>query len=113
GLSADMDCSRTRIVCARAVVVDCSWSWICRVRGHERYILRGCLAYSPRLIRERSNLVKPRGRACPLLNMVRNTLPPLLLQLVPPAFQLGHYGLEASNLLNGFPFDPRGMVVAQ
>ena len=45
--------------------------------------------------------------------MVRNTLPPLLLQLVSPAFQLRHYGLEASNLLNGLPFDPRGMVVTQ
>src|SRR5436190_10052838 len=113
GLSADRNCSRTRIGCACALFVDCACSRICRVRGHERAILRGCLAYSPRLIRGRRNLVKPRGRACPLLNMVRNTLPPLLLQLVSPAFQLGHYGLEASNLLDGLPFDPRGMVVTQ
>jgi len=45
--------------------------------------------------------------------MVRNTLPPLLLQLVSPAFQLGHYRLEASDLFDGLPFDPRGIVVTQ
>ena len=113
GLSAEMDCSRTRIGCGCGLFVDCSRSRICRVRGHARSILRGCLAYLPRLIRGRRNLVKPRGNACPLLNMVRNTVPPRLLQLVPPAFQLGHYGLEASDLFDGLPFDPRGIVVTQ
>jgi hypothetical protein len=113
GLSVDRNCSRTRKGCACALFVDCACSRICRVRGHERAILRGCLACSPRLIRGRRNLVKPRGRACPLLNMVRNTVPPRLLQLVPPALQLGHYGPEASDLFDGLPFDPRGIVVTQ
>jgi len=85
GLSADMDCSRTRIVCVCIVMLDCSWSRICRVRGHERSISRGRFRYSPRPIRGRRNLVRTRGRACPVLNMLGDTLPRFLLQLVSPA----------------------------
>ena len=85
GLSVDMNCSRTRMVCVCVVIWDCSWSRICRVRGHERSISRGRFRYSPRLIRGRRNLVRTRGRACPVLNMLGNTLPRFLLQLVSPA----------------------------
>ena len=101
GLSADRDCSRTRIGCGCGLFVDCSRSRICRVRGQARSILRGCLASAPRLIRGRRNLVRSRGNAYIILNTLRNTLPVLLPQLVTPTFQLGHYGLEASNLLDG------------
>ena len=85
GLSADMDCSRTRIVCMCILTGDCSGSRICRARGHERSISRGRFRYSPRPIRGRRNLVRTRGRACPVLNMLGNTLPRFLLQLVSPA----------------------------
>src|SRR6266540_633677 len=113
GLSADMDCSRTRINRVRGLFPTGLRSWTCQGSGHGTEISRGRSACLPRLIRGRRSLVRSRGNACPVLNMVRNTLPPLLLQLVSPAFQLRHYGLEASNLLNGLPFDPRGMVVTQ
>ena len=85
GLSADMDCSRTRIVRVCIMIWDCSRSRICRVRGHERSISRGRFRYSPRLIRGRRNLVRTRGRACPVLKMFSNTLPPYLRQRVSPA----------------------------
>jgi hypothetical protein len=101
GLSADMDCSRTRIGRVTVLFSDCSWSRICRVRDHKRSISRGGFRYSPRPIRGRRILVKTRGKACPVLNMLRNTLSPFLLQLVSPTFQLGHDGLDASNLLDG------------
>lgn len=78
GLSADMDCSRTRIVYVCILIGDCSWSRICRVRGHERSISRGRFGYSPRLIRGRRILVTTRGRACPVLNMLSDTLPRFL-----------------------------------
>lgn len=85
GLSADMDCLRTRIVFVFILIGDGSSSWICHVRGHERSISRGLFRYSPRPIRGHRILVKTRGKACTVLNMVRNTLTPLLLQLVSPA----------------------------
>jgi len=113
GLNVDMDSSRTRINRVRGLFPTAPRSWTCRRSGHGSLIPRGHSACLPRLIRGRRSLVKPRGRACPLLNMVRNTVPPCLLQLVPPAFQLGHYGLEASDLFDGLPFDPRGMIVTQ
>ena len=113
GLSADMDSSRTRINRVRGLFPTGLRSWTCQGSGHGTEISRGRSACLPRLIRGRGSLVRSRGNTCPVLKMVRNTLPPLLLQLVSPAFQLRHYGLEASNLLNGLPFDPRGMVVTQ
>ncbi len=64
------------------------------------------------LIFKHSPLVKPP----PNMNEKENpgnTVPPRLLQLLPPAFQLGHYGLEASDLFDGLPFDPRGIIVTQ
>src|SRR5205823_12171833 len=38
GLSADMDCSRTRKGCGCGLFVDCACSRICRVRGREQFI---------------------------------------------------------------------------
>jgi hypothetical protein len=78
GLNADMDCSRTRTVCVRALFPAEPRSRICRARGHEPLISRGCSACSSRLIRGRRSLAPARGKACPVLNMMRNTLPPLL-----------------------------------
>ena len=49
----------------------------------------------------------------PMLNMLSNTLPPFLLQLVSPALQLSDHGLDASNLFDGLRFDVRGMLVAE
>ncbi len=113
GLGADMDCSRTWIVCVCIVIWDCSSSRICRVRSRERSMSRGRFRHSPRLIRGHRNLVKTRGRACPVLNLVRNTLPPLLLQLVSPALQLRHDSLDASDLLDCLRFDACGIIVTQ
>ena len=113
GLSADMDSSRTRIVWDCVLFSDCSCSRICRVRGHERSISRDRFRSSPRLIRGHRILVTSRGLACPMLNMLSNTLPPFLLQLVSPALQLSDHGLDASNLFDGLRFDVRGMLVAE
>ncbi len=113
GLSADMDCSRTRINRVRGLFPTGLRSWTCQGSGHGTEISRGRSACLPRLIRGRRNLVKSRGNAYIILNTLRNTLPVLLPQLVSPAFQLRHYGLEASNLLDRLPFDPRGIVVTQ
>lgn len=44
--------------------------------------------------------------------MLCNTVPPVLPQLVSPAFQLGHDGLDARDLLDGLCLDARGCVVA-
>ncbi len=44
--------------------------------------------------------------ACPVLNMVRNTLPPLLLELVSPTLQLRHDSLDASDMFDGLRFNP-------
>src|SRR6266702_5496840 len=113
GLSADMDCSRTRINRVRGLFPTGLRSWTCQGSGHGTEISRGRSACLPRLIRGRRSLVRSRGNAYIILNMVRNTVPPRLLQLVTPAFQLGHYGLEASDLFDGLPFDPNGIVVTQ
>ena len=45
--------------------------------------------------------------------MVRNTLPPLLLQLVSPAFQLRHDGFDLGRLLDRVRFDTCDMLVAE
>lgn len=44
--------------------------------------------------------------------MLCNTVPPVLPEFVAPAFQLGHDGLNPSDLLDGLRFDARGCVVA-
>ena len=100
GLSADMDCSWTRTNRVRGLFPTGPRSWTCQCSGHGTLIPRGHSACPPRPIRGRRILVKTRGKAYIKLNTLRNTLPALLPQLVSPAFQLRHYGLEASDLLD-------------
>ena len=45
--------------------------------------------------------------------MMRNTLPPILGQLVSPALQLSREGLNTADLLNFEHFDSCGAVVAE
>ena len=112
GLSADMDCSRTRINRVRGLFPTGLRSWTCQGSGHGTEISRGRSACLPRLIRGRRSLVRSRGNAYIILNTLRNTLPVLLPQFVSPAFQLRHDGLDASNLLDGLGFDARGIIVS-
>lgn len=113
GLNADTDCSRTRTDCARGLFSTESRSRICRVCGHEPLTLRGYSACSLRPIRGRRSLAPARGKACPVLNMMRNTLPPLLQQLVAPVLQLRGNGLNAGGLFNRPYFDASGVVSAK
>lgn len=78
GLNADTDCSRTRTFCVRVLFPAGSKSRICRDCGHEPLISRGHSACSPRLLRGRRSLAPARGKACPVLNMMRYTVLPLL-----------------------------------
>jgi len=64
----------------------------------------------PRLIRGNENLPPGRGRACPELNMIRNTLPPLMHQFVAPLLQLCGDGLNAGGLFDGSGFDTSSVV---
>ena len=77
---------------------------------HERLILRGYSACPPRLIRGHQVLRSRRGKACPVLNMMRNTLPLLLQQLVAPVLQLRGDGFDAAGLFNRPHFDAPGVV---
>jgi hypothetical protein len=113
GLNADMDCSRIRAVCGRVLFAAKSSSRICRARGNEPLTSRGCSACPPRLSRGRRSLAPARGKACPVLNMMRNTLPPLLQQFVPPVLQLRGNGLDAGCLFNRSYFDAPGVVCAK
>lgn len=113
GLNADMDCSRTRTVCVCVLFSAESRSRICRARGHEPLTSRGYSACPPRLTRGRRSLAPARGKACPVLNMMRNTLPPLLQQLVAPVLQLRGNGLDAAGLFNRPHFDAPGVVSAK
>ena len=45
--------------------------------------------------------------------MMRNTLPPLLRQFIPPSLQLGHDSLNASDLLSSLRFDTCGIIATQ
>ena len=74
-------------------------------------MLRGNAACPPRLIRGHQVLRWRRGRACPVLNMMTNTLPPLLQQRVAPVLQLRGDGLDARGLLNRPRSDARGQLV--
>ena len=64
GLSADMDCSRTRINRVRGLFPTGLRSWTCQGSGHGTEISRGRSACLPRLIRGRRSLVRSRGNAC-------------------------------------------------
>ena len=100
GLNADTDCSRTRTVCVRVMFSAESWSRICRVRGHEPLTSRGYSARPPRLLRGRRSLAPARGKACPVLNMMRNTLSPLLLHFLTPTLQLRDSDCDLRGLLD-------------
>ena len=100
GLNADTDCSRTRPGCVRVLFPAESWSRICRARGHELLTSRGCSACSPRLPRGRRSLAPARGKACPVLTMMRNTLSPLLLHFLTPTLQLRDSDCDLRGLLD-------------
>ena len=93
-LNVNMDCSRARITRLCGLRGGCLSSWISRVCGHEQFIFRRLPLPSPRPIRGHKNLPPGRGRACLVLNMVRNTLPPSLFQFALPGFK------KPSDLLN-------------
>ena len=44
---------------------------------------------------------------------MKNTMPPLLLQFVMPAFKLSNDTYNAAGLFNGSRFNPRGVVGTQ
>jgi hypothetical protein len=113
GLNADMDSSRTWTVRGHGLSPTESRSRICQVRGHAPLTSRGYSACSPRLPRGRRNLAPARGKACPVLNMMRNTLPPLIQQFVAPVLQLCGNGLDAGGLFNRPHFDAPGVVCAK
>jgi hypothetical protein len=77
-----------------ALCEGCSSSRTGRVCGQEQYILRSHPLPCPRPTRGHENLVLTRGRACPVLNMMRNTLPPSMFQFTMPGFK------QSSDLLN-------------
>jgi len=82
-----------------------------RVCGHELPILRGCSALAPRPDRGLENLPPGRSKACPVLNMMRNTLPPLLHQFLAPLFQLRGHGLNSAGLFDGVDLNAPGLVI--
>ena len=53
------------------------------------------------------------NKACPVLNMMRNTLPFLLQQLVVPVLQLRGDGLDAGGLFDRPQFNALGVVSAK
>ena len=62
--------------------------------------MRVCCASTSRLIRGRRILVTTRGKACPLLNVMGNTLPPLLIEFRAPLLQLRDDTFNAGGLFN-------------
>lgn len=112
GLIMDAHCSWTRKVPGRVLCAAESSSWTGRCRVHEQLLLRGYSACSPRRIRGHQVLRWRRGSACPVLNMMRNTLPPLLQQLVAPVCQLRGDGFNPAHLLDGLDFNAACMVNA-
>ena len=110
GLNADTESSGTWKVPLRGLSPAESRSRICRVRGHEPHTSRGQSALSTRLLRGRRNLVSTRGRACPVLNMMRNTLPPLLQHFIAPVLLLRGDCLDAGDLFSRPHFDAPDVV---
>jgi hypothetical protein len=53
-----------------------------------------------------------RGKACPLLNRLRNILAPLQQQFVAPVLELPSDGFDAAGLFDGGNSDPSDVVVA-
>ena len=104
---------RTRTVRGHGLSPTESRSRTCQVRGHAPLTSYGHSACSPRLPRGRRSLAPARGKACPVLNMMRNTLPPLLQHLVAPVLQLCRNGLNSGGLFNRPHFDAPGVVSAK
>ncbi len=72
--------------------------------------MRGRCAFTSRLIRGRRILVTTRGKACPVLNVMGNTLPPLLVEFRAPLLQLRDDTFNARGLLNCTYADLRGLM---
>ena len=108
GEFADTVSLRTRRVCGRGEFADADSAWP-RQLG---WSLRGHRAPFLRLVRGRQNLPAGRGNACLLLNTMSDTVPPLLLQFVPPPFQLGDHGGNAAGLLHRLRLNPGGVLIA-
>ena len=83
--------------------------------GHGRLagLLRGHSASKPRPLRGLKNLPPGRSKACPVLNMMRNTLPPLLQQFVTPGFQLRGDSFDACSLFNRPGFNVARLLVVK
>jgi hypothetical protein len=75
--------------------------------------VRGCSALTPRLIRGRRILVATRGKACPVLILMRNTLPPLLAEFVTPLLQLRGHGLNPADLFDAHHLGSRSYMSAE
>ncbi len=110
GLNADTDCLWMWKIHVHVLIPAESSPWTGHCHVHERTILTGYSACSPRLIRGPQVLRWRRGKACPDLNMMRNTLPPLLQQLGPPRFQLRGNRLNSGGLFDGVGFDASGLT---
>lgn len=87
--------------------------WTDRCRGRDALGSRGCSVPVPRLIRGRRILVETRGKACPVLIMMRNTLPLLLAEFGAPLLQLSGHGLNAGDLLDAYHLGPRSDMSAE
>lgn len=110
GLNADIDGLRIWRIHFRVLIPVELRPWTGQCHVHKMTILTGYSACPPRLIRGPQVLRWRRGKACPVLNMMRNTLPPLLQQLVPPRFQLRGNGLNPGGLFDGVGFDASGLT---
>lgn len=113
GQNAIADWSRTWTArgCALCMVEPSSRTGCCR--GRKSMMLRGWSVLTPRLIRGRRILVATRGKACPVLNVMRNTLPPLLVEFVTPFLQLRSHGLNPGDLFDAHHLSSRSYMSAE
>ena len=74
---------------------------------------RGHSATKPRPLRGLKNLPPGRSKACPVLNMMRNTLPPLFQQFITPGFQLRGDSFDACSLFNRPGFNAARLLVVK
>lgn len=112
GLNVAVACLRTRILFARALLRISPRSSNWRVCGHRLMILRARPARTTRPIRGHKNVPNGRGRACLVLNMMRNTLSRLPNQFAAPTFQLRRDDLNLPSSLNCPRFDTCGILIA-
>lgn len=113
GQSATADCSRSEHLRDCALTVADVSSRKGRCCGRNALLLRGCAVTDPRLIRGRRILVTTRGKACPVLIMMRNALPLVLAEFAAPLLQLRGHGLNAVDLLDAYHLGPRSYVSAE